>query len=103
MLRDAAAPFAFNNDAQVKLVRIGRGGIAVTLVDDVLQNPEGVAALGFSQSYAADRGNFYPGVRAPLPELGPVISGARAQAVLGFAPRHRWRDDLSPADVAVVA
>ncbi len=50
------------------------------------------------------RRNF-PGVpvRAPLPEFGPVISGARAQAVLGFAPAHRWRDELSPADVAVVA
>jgi nucleoside-diphosphate-sugar epimerase len=47
----------------------------------------------------------FPGVpvRAPLPEFGPVISGARAQAVLGFVPRHRWRDDVSAADLAAVA
>jgi nucleoside-diphosphate-sugar epimerase len=47
----------------------------------------------------------FPGVpvRAPLPAFGPVISGARAQAVLGFTPLHRWRDDLAAANVAVVA
>jgi nucleoside-diphosphate-sugar epimerase len=47
----------------------------------------------------------FPGVpvRAPLADFGPVISGARAQAVLGFTPLHRWRDELSPSDVAVVA
>jgi hypothetical protein len=39
----------------------------VTLVDNVLHDPEGVAALGFVQSYAADRSNLYPGLRAPMP------------------------------------
>jgi hypothetical protein len=62
-----AALFAFNDDAEVKLVRIGRRGIAVTLIDNVLHDPEGVAALGFAQSYAEDRANLYPGLRAPMP------------------------------------
>jgi hypothetical protein len=62
-----AALFAFNDHAEVRLAHIGRRGIAVTLVDNVLHDPEGVAALGFAQSYAADRGNLYPGLRAPMP------------------------------------
>jgi hypothetical protein len=63
-----AAPFAFNNDAEVKVAQIGRRRIAVTRIENVFQNPEGVAALGFAQSYAADRSNLYPGLRASLPE-----------------------------------
>jgi hypothetical protein len=62
-----AALFAFNDNAQVTLAHIGRHRIAVTRVDDVLHDPDGVAALGFTQSYAPDRSNLYPGVRAPMP------------------------------------
>jgi hypothetical protein len=62
-----AALFAFNDDAQVRLARIGRRGIAVTVIDNVLHDPGGVAALGLAQSYAADRSNLYPGLRAPVP------------------------------------
>jgi hypothetical protein len=61
------ALFAFNDNAQVKLARIGRRGFAVSMIDDVLQDPEGVAALGFAQSYTQDRRNLYPGMRAPMP------------------------------------
>ena len=60
--------FAFNSDAPVEVAHIGRGGTAVTLIDNVLQDPQGVAALGFTQSYAEDRSNLYPGMRAPMPE-----------------------------------
>ena len=63
-----AALFAFNENAAVKLAHIGRRGIAVTMIDDVLRDPGGVAALGFAQSYAEDRSNLYPGLRAPMPE-----------------------------------
>jgi Family of unknown function (DUF6445) len=63
-----AALFAFNHDAEVRLAHIGRRGIAVALIDDVLHDPEGVAALGFVQSYTEDRSNLYPGVRASMPE-----------------------------------
>jgi Family of unknown function (DUF6445) len=62
-----AALFAFNDAAQVRLARIGRRGIAVTMIDNVLHDPGGVAALGFAQSYTADRSNLYPGLRAPMP------------------------------------
>jgi hypothetical protein len=63
----AAPLFAFNDDAEVKLLHIGRRGIAVTRIDNVLHDPQGVAALGFEQSYVEDRSNFYPGLRAPIP------------------------------------
>jgi Family of unknown function (DUF6445) len=62
------AVFAFHDNAAVKLTHIGRRRTAVTVIDNVLQDPEGVAALGFAQSYAEDRGNLYPGLRAPMPE-----------------------------------
>jgi len=63
-----AALFAFNDNAQVKLAHIGRRGIRVSMIDNVLHDPEGVAALGFAQSYATDRSNLYPGMRAPMPD-----------------------------------
>ncbi|WP_116811953.1 DUF6445 family protein [Steroidobacter cummioxidans] len=60
--------FAFNPNAHVELVSIGRRGIKVCVIDDVLRDPEGVAALGFAQSYAEDSSNLYPGLRAAMPE-----------------------------------
>jgi hypothetical protein len=60
--------FAFNHNADVELVRIGRRGIKVSVIDNVLRDPEGVAALGLAQSYVEDRGNLYPGLRAAMPE-----------------------------------
>lgn len=61
-------PFAFNENATVESVHIGRRGITITRIDNVLRDPHTVAALGFSQAYTQDRGNLYPGVRAPMPE-----------------------------------
>lgn len=60
--------FAFNYDAEVELVRIGRSGITLILIGNVLRDPQRVAALGLEQSYAEERGNLYPGVRAAMPE-----------------------------------
>lgn len=60
--------FAFNPHAEAELVLIGRGGIKVSVIDNVLRDPAGVAACGFAQSYAEDRGNLYPGLRAAMPE-----------------------------------
>jgi hypothetical protein len=62
-----AALFAFNDDAHVKLAHIGRRGICVSMIDNVLHDPKGVAALGFAQSYGTDPNNLYPGMRAPMP------------------------------------
>jgi len=63
-----ATMFAFNVDAEIRLTRIGRRGIPVIRIDNVLCQPEDVAALGFAQAYAQDGTNLYPGLRAPLPE-----------------------------------
>jgi hypothetical protein len=63
----AAPLFAFNDDAEVTVLHIGRSGIAVTRIDNVLHAPQSVAALGFEQPYVEDRGNLYPGLRAPIP------------------------------------
>lgn len=60
--------FAFNPDAAVEVMRIGRRGLKVSVIENVLHDPDGVAALGFAQSYAEDRGNLYPGLRAAMPE-----------------------------------
>lgn len=60
--------FAFNPDAAVEVMRIGRRGLKVSVIENVLRDPDGVAALGFAQSYAEDRGNLYPGLRAAMPE-----------------------------------
>jgi hypothetical protein len=60
--------FAFNHDAEVTVVRIGRGNIKVSVIDNVLHDPEGVAALGFAQSYSEDPSNLYPGIRVAMAE-----------------------------------
>jgi len=67
-VEQSSPPFTFNDSAAVKVVHVGRRGIAITLIDNVLQDPESVAALGFSASYSEDRSNLYPGMRAPMPE-----------------------------------
>jgi Family of unknown function (DUF6445) len=58
----------FNGNATVKRVEVGQRAIALTQIDAVLQDPEGMAALGYAQPYTQDRSNLYPGVRAPVPE-----------------------------------
>jgi hypothetical protein len=63
-----AALFAFNDNAEVRLAQIGRRAISLTMIDNVLREPQGVAALGFAQSYAEDSSNLYPGLRTPMPE-----------------------------------
>jgi hypothetical protein len=78
-----AALFAFNNNAQVRLAHIGRRRIAISMIDDVLRDPEGVAALGFAQSYAQDRSNFYPGLRVPMPESFSTAFRAWLTLILG--------------------
>jgi hypothetical protein len=60
--------FAFNPDADVELAHVGRCGLKVTLIDNVLRDPLRVAARGFAESYTADATNLYPGLRAAMPE-----------------------------------
>lgn len=58
---------AFNPNATVERLRIGRCGIEVIRIGGVFLHPERVAALGFAQTYSHDPGNLYPGFRAALP------------------------------------
>jgi hypothetical protein len=74
--------FAFNPNATVEVARIGRRGIDVTLIDHVLQDPDGVAALGFAETYAEDRSNLYPGFRAPMPETFSIAFRAWLTPIL---------------------
>jgi hypothetical protein len=62
------ALFELNDAARVRLAHVGRGAIAVSMIDNVFRDPERVAALGFAQPYAPDRSNLYPGLRAPVPQ-----------------------------------
>lgn len=45
--------------------------------------------------------NFHPDTprRMPIGEHDAIISGARAREVLGFEPRHSWREQLEPHDL----
>lgn len=63
-----ASIFAFNTNAEVTQVRIGRSQITLTLIEDVLDDPASVATAGFAQSYTENSSNFYPGMRAVMPE-----------------------------------
>lgn len=76
------ALFAFNDNAEVELVRVGRTGIEVSSIDNVLRDPEGVATLGLAQPYAEDRGNLYPGVRAAVPEIFSIAFRAWLTPIL---------------------
>jgi Family of unknown function (DUF6445) len=96
---------AFNNDAKVEVERVGQRGFAVTLIDNVLADPEGVAALGRTQNYAVDRSNLYPGMRALLPEGFSTALRAWLRTLLQREIRHdssffsvvtTARDDLLP-------
>jgi hypothetical protein len=81
----------FNDDAAVHVKHIGQRGITVTRIDNVLSNPEEVAALGFAQSLAVDRANFYPGMRAPVPEA----FSAAFRPWLGRLLQHEFQQDTS--------
>jgi hypothetical protein len=96
---------AFNSDARAETVRIGRGGLTVTLIDNAFVDPQGVAAFGLAQSYTADRSNLYPGIRAPLPEslstalrawLAPILQRAIQRDSSYFSVVTTAREDLLP-------
>jgi hypothetical protein len=59
--------FAFNPNASVSSVRVGKCPIAVTVADNVLLRPQRLAEFGVGHEFAEDDGNLYPGIRARLP------------------------------------
>jgi hypothetical protein len=91
--------FEFNERAAVEVMQIGRRGIPVVRVDNVLCNPDEVAALGLAQAYSQDRNNFYPGVRAPL----PAAFSAALRDWLGRVLRREFDGDDSYFSVVTTA
>jgi hypothetical protein len=59
--------FAFNPDASVSSIRVGKCPIAVTVADNVLLRPQQLAEFGLGLNFAEDESNLYPGVRARVP------------------------------------
>ena len=91
--------FAFNDQAQVLVRRVGEREIPITRINAVFRNPEAVAAFGFAQSFAADRNNFYPGMRAPLPEA----FSAAFRPWLGRLLQREFQQDTSYFSVVTTA
>src|SRR6267142_2881372 len=59
--------FAFNPNASVSSIRVGKCPIAVTVADNVLLRPRQLAEFGLGLEFVEDDGNLYPGVRARVP------------------------------------
>jgi hypothetical protein len=59
--------FAFNPNASVSSVRVGKCPIAVTVADNALLRPRQLAEFGLGLEFAEDDSNLYPGVRARVP------------------------------------
>jgi hypothetical protein len=91
--------FEFNADAAVEVMRIGRRGIPVARVGNVLRNPDEVTAMGLAQTYTQDRNNFYPGMRAALPEA----FSAALRAWLGRVLQREFDRDDSYFSVVTTA
>src|SRR6202035_4283750 len=64
--------FAFNSNASVNSVRVGKCPVAVTVADNVLLRPQQLAEFGLGLHFVEDDSNLYPGVRARVPaEFSP--------------------------------
>jgi hypothetical protein len=59
--------FAFNANASVSSVRVGKCPVAVTVADNVLLRPQQLAEFGLGLEFVEDDSNLYPGVRARVP------------------------------------
>jgi hypothetical protein len=59
--------FAFNPNASVSSVRVGKFPITVTVADNVLLRPRQLAKFGLGLEFIEDDSNLYPGVRARVP------------------------------------
>ena len=91
--------FAFNDQAEVLVRRVGAREIPITRINAVFRNPRAVAAFGSAQSFAADRNNFYPGMRAPLPEA----FSAAFRPWLGRLLQREFQQDTSYFSVVTTA
>lgn len=91
--------FEFNDDAAVEVVHVGHRGIPLVRVDKVLRNPDEAVALGLAQSYGQDHDNFYPGMRAAVPEA----FAAALRAWLGRVLQREFERDDSYFSVVTTA
>jgi hypothetical protein len=91
--------FVFNDAASAVVTRVGRRGLPVSRIENVLRNPADVAAFGFGQTYTRDAGNFYPGMRARMPESFSFAFRAWLSRVL----QREIRDDSSYFSVVTTA
>jgi len=89
----------FNDAATVEVTHVGRGRIPLSRITNVFRDPEAVAALGYAQSYSRDDGNFYPGVRVPM----PADFSASFRAWLGHVLRCEFNRDTSYFSVVTTA
>jgi hypothetical protein len=83
--------FAFNDQAQVLVRRVGRREIPITRINNVFSHPEDMVALGSALSYTRDSSNFYPGMRAPM----PAGFSAALRAWLGRLLQREFNSDTS--------
>ncbi len=67
---------AFNPDARISSLALGRQASPVVIIDDVLKGAEAVAAYGRNEAAFAPPVTAYPGLNAPLPagSLAPFIA-----------------------------
>ncbi len=81
--RDAAAACRLALEADVK----GATSYIIAAADTVMDRPS-----------AALLAEVFPGVELTrdVGEFGSLLASDRARAVLGFEPRHSWRDHLQP-------
>src|SRR5580658_3818912 len=64
-----AKDFAANEHRAVEIVKVGREGHPVLVIDDYLSNPEAMVDFAASAANFAAPNNWYPGLRAqPLPQ-----------------------------------
>jgi nucleoside-diphosphate-sugar epimerase len=85
--RDVAAAFRLALQAPAEAVQ-GNPAFIIAAADTVMNRPS-----------AALLAEVYPDVRLThdVGEFGTLLAIDRARKVLGFEPRHSWRDHVSPA------
>ena len=100
-----AARFAFDPNASVERMRIGRSGVPVILIENVFCDPARVAAVGVAQTYSRDPGNLYPGIRAAMPDgfsgafrawLEPILQRKVVRDTSFFSVVATASEDLLP-------
>lgn len=90
---------ALNPDARWHLLKIGREQTRVLLIDKVFTDLGAVQELAKAQPFEAENATYYPGVRAPCPDvLRNALLGMSAGVIhqaYGIAPQRKMTDQGS--------